>query len=228
MSAPAVWLFTGSDRKRAQYRYLLAELGLALRAPAITVGVHEPQIEGVGAGPEQALVTEPLRQVADEVQLLDAYPFVIDDTMLFVEHVNGDYDARPVLPGPDTKRWWAALGAAGLVRLLAGSTARRARYVCQLGVLTGPGAQPRVYRVELDGAIAPGVGGDPPGGDDFPRTNGYFFHSVFVPVGAGCTLAEMDAPEFARHDYRRRGLHLAAPLLQDAVRGGAAAADGGA
>jgi inosine/xanthosine triphosphate pyrophosphatase family protein len=214
---PVVYLHTGSDVKRHQYGYLLGELDLQIAQPADVPDKLEPQVEGCGAEAERVLVTTPLDAVAELVDRRRWYPFVVEDTMLFIEHFNRAYADEKILPGPDTKRWWRALGADGVLELMAGSDRRRARYVCQIGVLLGPG-DPRVFRAEVDGSIAqrgaPAHGEAPAG--DFPRST--FFHSIFVPDGATGTLASLDQDTFLRYDYRRRCLGAAAAPIRASAR----------
>lgn len=219
---PMVHLHTGSDEKRRQYRYLFAELGLELMpAPAGMPDKREPQIEDCGAAAEKLLVAKPLDDVAELVEREGLYPFVVEDTMLFIEHFNGNYANEKILPGADTKRWWRALGADGVLALMGDTETRSAQYVCQLAVLLGPGER-RCFRAEVDGSIAlrvdpPASHSDAPPGD-FPRNT--FFHSIFIPEGATATLAGMDQGTFLRHDYRRRCLAgAAAPILTAARQG---------
>jgi len=219
---PAVHLYTGSPEKLLQYRYLFGELDLQVAPlPAGVPDKLEPQVEGSGAEAEQVLVATPLDAVAELVERRRWYPFVVEDTMLFIEHFNRAYADEKILPGPDTKRWWRALGAAGVLELMAGSGTRRAQYVCQMGVLLGPGDR-RVFRAEVNGSIArriaPAHGEAPPG--DFPRNT--FFHSIFVPDGASGTLASLDQDTYLRYDYRRRCLHAAAAPIRASARRGSA------
>lgn len=214
-----MYLHTGSDVKRQQYQYLFGVLGLDVRSPPVP-GKQEPQVEGCGEEAERILVARPLDAVADLVERGALYPFVVEDTMLFIEHFNRDYANERILPGPDTKRWWRALGADGVLELMAGSERRRAQYVCQMGVLIGPGDR-RFFRAQVDGRIAHQVDPSPSRADtargDFPRST--FFHTIFIPDGAPATLAGLDQDTFLRHDYRRRCLHeAAAPVAESARR----------
>ena len=215
---PAVHVYTGSEDKWRQYRYLFGELGLEAVRPRLPAK-REPQVDGCGPRAEQVLVTVPLDDVAELAERDRLYPLVVEDTMLFVEHFNRDYDVEQVLPGPDTKRWWRALGADGVVAVMGDTGRRRARYVCQLGVLLAPGER-RAFRAEVDGTIAravdPPVGhvDEPPG--DFTRNT--FFHGIFVPDTASRTLARMDQDTFLAHDYRRRCLSQAAAVIADVAR----------
>ena len=49
--------------------------------------------------------------------------------------------------------------------------------------------------LEIPGSITPKYGTYP-----------FFFHLIFIPDGANKTLAEMDAFEYAKYDYMRKGI----------------------
>jgi inosine/xanthosine triphosphate pyrophosphatase family protein len=138
---------------------------------------------------------------------------MVEDTMLFIEHFNSDYNMNPILPGPDTKRWWMALKAEGLLRVLGTSSRRSAKYVCQIGVNYGPG-QYEYFRHEQPGAIAGEIQISQSAVTNFPFTNATFFHSIFIPDGSTNTIAEMDSNEFLIYDYRRECIAKAVPMLR--------------
>ena len=209
---PQVYFGTSSSEKLSQYKHLMRCYGLGLRRLRPTISLVEPQVEGFDRESEAALVAEPLKWFARFAAKADTYPLVIEDTMLFIEHFNSSWVDRPILPGADTKRWWQALEAHGLLRLMDGSRMRAARYVCQMGVNAGPGRY-RTFRAELDGTIAERPRVDPVA--QFPLSNGTFFHSVFVPEGETRTLGELPPHEFARHDYRRRCVISASSYLHE-------------
>ena len=217
MSASAVFLGTSSATKRAQYEFLLRSHGLQTLRPLRSLSLPEPQVEGYGPAPETALVVDPLKHASRWLARDQIFPFLIEDTMLFIEHFNSDYDNAPLLPGPDTKRWWSALGIEGLLAVMHGSTRRRAKYVCQLGVQAGPGEYD-FYRAELEGIIATKrrVSLDSVNGQ--PYTNPSYFHSLFIPNDSNRTLAEMGPMEFAEFDYRRRCVATASRKLKSVAR----------
>lgn len=211
-----VFFSTGSAQKLEQYRYLLSEHGLAVEPLRPLRSVHEPQVDGSGPQAETVLVELPLKDLARFAVRGDTFPLVVEDTMLFIEHFNEDW-ARPMLPGPDTKRWWHALGNDGVLRLLDGSGRRRALYVCQLGVLTGRGDY-LVFRSEIKGRIANSSRTVSEAWSQFPRSNPTYFHQIFVPSGTDITLAEMMPEQFAAFDYRRIAVNRAATALTQAAR----------
>jgi len=214
---PTVYFHSGSTRKAIQYQYLFGCYGYALHRSRLAVALTEPQVEGPGASSEIALVEEPLKYLARFAERTQRYPLVVEDTMLFVEHFNLEYDSRPFLPGPDTKRWWDALGDKGLLEMLRGSQRRRALYVCQLGVLRAKGDY-RFFRAELSGRVAHEIRSTRHAETNFPRTNATYFHSVFVPDGYESTLAEMDAASFSSVGGSRRCVERAVTSIDGIAR----------
>lgn len=215
--APRVYFGSSSREKINQYRHLMRCHGLQLRRLRTVVSLVEPQVEGHGAEHERALVAEPLKWFSRFAARSGTYPVVIEDTMLVIEHFNRDFQSDPILPGADTKRWWQALGAQGVLDLMQGSSRRRARYICQLGTTTGPGEY-RTFRAEQEGTIATAVRASATGRTGFPLSNATFFHQIFVPDGEERTLAELAPHEFVLYDYRRRCLSDAASFLHASAR----------
>jgi inosine/xanthosine triphosphate pyrophosphatase family protein/ribosomal protein S18 acetylase RimI-like enzyme len=215
--APEVYFGTSSESKLAQYRDLMRCYGLTLRRLHPIVSLVEPQVDGDRREDERALVAEPLKWFSRFAALSGTYPIVIEDTMLLIEHFSRNWIDGALLPGPDTKRWWQALGAEGVLELMGQSTRRRARYICQLGVSTGPGFY-RTFRAEIEGSIATAVRISPEVEAAFPLANGTYFHRIFIPDGAERTLGEMEPHEFVRHDYRRSCLAQAVELLHAGAR----------
>jgi inosine/xanthosine triphosphate pyrophosphatase family protein len=212
-----IYLGTSSSVKSAQYAHLFARYGIRVLGVPLRLPLTEPQVEGVGSTAEALLVTEPLKSAARWVTRTPYLPFLIEDTMLFVEHFNDNFFEEPLLPGPDTKRWWSALGAEGILRLMQGSERREAIYVCQFGVLFGTGWY-QTYRAEVRGSIAREMRTTDEAFASFPRTNAEFFHSIFVPTGSNHTYGEMGPAEFASFDYRARCVDAAAPQLRSILK----------
>lgn len=210
--APFIFFGSTSEAKTAQYEFLLRSVGLRIRSALPVVPLTEPQVEGSGPGPESELVSAPLKGFARFAKLRGSFPLLIEDTMLFIERFNREWPIGAMLPGPDTKRWWQALGIEGLLDLMGETTKRRARYVCQIGVSLGPGDY-RFFRSDLDGTIAkePGLGAN---AEPFPYSNSTFFHRVFVADGHSVPLSDLPAIEFQSVDYRRSCLLKALETLR--------------
>jgi inosine/xanthosine triphosphate pyrophosphatase family protein len=211
LKIPTAYFHTSSSEKLSQYNYLFRFFGIELREPSDELPEKiEPQVNGVGDEQERAVVEIALDALESQVDNAGIYPFVIEDTMLFIEHFNREYDKEKILPGPDTKRWWRALGSGGVLELMEGSTRRRARYVCQLGVIVEPGVR-EFFRASIDGSIA---SRERSRASKSPYTNSTFFHTIFVPEGSRLTLGEMGAIDYAKSDYRTLCMTKAADVLR--------------
>lgn len=207
-----VFFGTTSKEKFLQYRCLLRSYGLRLQRLQHKISLTEPQIDHAGPLAESALVAGPLKLFSRFAAKDISFPVMVEDTMLFIEHFNDNY-VHPILPGPDTKRWWMALHADGVLRILGASPRRAAKYVCQIGINYAPG-QYDYFRHEQPGEIADAVRIEASSVYNFPFTNATFFHSIFVPQGSSKTLAEMGSNEFLKFDYRRACIAKALPLLR--------------
>lgn len=211
---PVAHFATGSVVKRGQYGYLFRSSGIRIEVSDLAASVPEPQVEGQGWEPERILVEDPLRRIARFAARTRTYPLIIEDTMLFVEHFNSDFDCLPILPGPDTKRWWRALESRGLLQLMEGSRRRRAIFVCQLGVLSSAGAY-LTFRAEKTGRISNSARALADFEEYFPYTSPYNFHNIFVPDGTDKTYAEMYPGEFRLYDYRSACVDHASLYLKE-------------
>jgi XTP/dITP diphosphohydrolase len=103
-------------------------------------------------------------------------------------------------PGPESARW-AQNGVAEILRLLDGTDARRARYVCE-AVAVSPAGELRGTGT-LDGSIAL----EPRG------VEGFGYDPIFVPDGETQTVAELGNRWKARNSHRAR----AAQALAEAI-----------
>jgi XTP/dITP diphosphohydrolase len=95
-------------------------------------------------------------------------------------------------PGIESARW-ADDGVARLLTELEGVSDRRARYVCELVVLSPEGAEV-VGRGTLAGTIA----SEPRGRE------GFGYDPIFVPDGASSTVAELGNAWKSEHSHRAR------------------------
>ena len=198
------YVSSGSREKRQQLSWLLSLYNVKTIFYSPPVELIEPQVDSMDAESEILLVSHPLKQIARFIGN-NKTPFLIEDTMLFIERFNRDFDRNPELPGLDTKRWWRQLGNEGVLQLLADSSKRRAKYVSQVGCYLGNG---RYFygRGELEGRISSGEKWNRKSEQDFPLTNPLFFHKIFIPEGLDKTLAELNGQEFTYCDYRRKAI----------------------
>ena len=95
-------------------------------------------------------------------------------------------------PGVESARW-ASDPVAKLLAELAGASDRRARYVCELVVLSPYGTEVRATGT-LEGEVANGLRGD----------EGFGYDPIFVPHGETRTMAELGNAWKSTHSHRAR------------------------
>jgi len=104
-------------------------------------------------------------------------------------------------PGIHSARW-AEDGVARLLAELGGSGDRRARYVCELVVLSPQGAETRATGT-LEGTIALAPAG----------SEGFGYDPIFVPLGESRTVAELGNAWKSEHSHRARAARALADSL---------------
>ena len=104
-------------------------------------------------------------------------------------------------PGVESARF-ASDGVARLLSELAGVEDRRARYVCQLVVVTPDGSEVTA-RGTLDGAITREARGD----------EGFGYDPIFVPRGESHAVAELGNAWKATHSHRAQAARALAEAL---------------
>jgi len=105
-------------------------------------------------------------------------------------------------PGVESARW-ASDVVARLLAELDGVEDRRARYVCELVVLSPDGAEFRATGT-LEGTI-----GEEPRG-----TEGFGYDPVFIPDGQSLTVSELGIDWKAEHSHRAQAARALAALLR--------------
>ncbi len=146
--ARRVFLATTNRRKRDELSELFQCYNVIVDYTEPPTILTEPQIDTGGPELETELIRHPLRQVARFLETRDVLPFVVEDTMIFIDFFNRN-ESRPMeLPGYDTKRWWQQLGAEGVLALMADTKQRGAHFVSQIGAYLGAGtsAIPSFFR----------------------------------------------------------------------------------
>ena len=106
-------------------------------------------------------------------------------------------------PGVESARW-ADDGVAGLLQVLAGSSDRRARYVCELVALSPAGEEVRGSGT-LEGSIATEARG----------SEGFGYDPIFVPAGETLTVAELGNAWKRLNSHRARAAAALAAELVD-------------
>lgn len=196
---PVVYFSSTNARKKEMVQFIFNNYNIDVVFLESVIPLTEPQVESSELKEEQNLVSFPLKLAS---RFIKKVPYVIEDTMLFVEFFNRNGQAWE-LPGHDTKRWWRQLGAQGILSVMGDTNKRAARFVSQ----TGAYMKANEYsfgRGEITGHISTRITPSP----DIPQkgTYPYFFHTIFIPDGATKTLAEMDMFEFAKYDYIRKSI----------------------
>jgi len=197
---PKIFFGTTSQIKFDQYQYLFSCADIELiRAPTFG-GLIEPQAD---ASSVENMVLVPLKSISRFLAESEYLPYFVDDTMLFVDAFSNNMESLDGLPGADTKNWWGHIGSEKLLRLIDRQTSRKALIACVTGMYFGK------ERYEWEackclGNISEGVRTSDEAKLHFPKTNPYFFHNIFVPLGSDKTLAEMNEAEFMNYDYRKK------------------------
>jgi XTP/dITP diphosphohydrolase len=106
-------------------------------------------------------------------------------------------------PGVESARW-AADGVARLLGELAGTSDRRARYVCELVLLDPDGTEIRATGT-LEGEI----------GLERRGAEGFGYDPIFVPLGESSTVAELGNAWKADHSHRARAARALAQQLAE-------------
>ena len=120
----------------------------------------------------------------------------------------------------DTKRWWRQLKNEGVLKLLANSKKRKARYVSLIGCFFGPGSYV-VGKSEINGRIADEAKSSENSEQRFPKTNPWFFHQIFVPEGYSKQLSLLNQQDFTIIDYRRKALEdLLVNVKEEIIKSG--------
>jgi inosine/xanthosine triphosphate pyrophosphatase family protein/ribosomal protein S18 acetylase RimI-like enzyme len=193
---------TSSEEKKKQFSWLFSLYNLKLEFYDPPAELIEPQVDNIPGQSLELLVRYPIKNVS---RFIKKMPFFVEDTSLFIEEFNADFDNAPELPGLDTKRWWRQLKNEGVLKLLRDSKKRRAKYVSQIGCYFGKGIYV-VGKSETNGHIAYEAKSSDYSELKFPRTNPWFFHQIFIPNGYEKPLSLLDQQEFTINDYRRKAL----------------------
>lgn len=143
--------------------------------------VDEPQSDSLDYVSERTAISS--------LEALKA-PLFVEDAGLFVQSLRG-------FPGVFSSYVFSTIGYEGLLKLMEGSSDRRAAFKSSIG-FTCPAIFPKVllFRGEVEGVIA-----------DSPRGSGGFgFDPIFVPIGSDMTYAQMTAEEKCKTSHRAKAL----------------------
>jgi len=197
-----VYFATSSDIKFNQYLEIFKSMGVTLIKAPIYSKMIEPQIEEEG-DISNLIVEHPLKMISRFVKIAGVTPYMVEDTMLFIESLSTIMDKGIGLPGGDTKNWWKNLGNEGLLRILRDDNVRRAMMVCTLGAIDHDHQIVKATH-KVFGTISREIRSSLVAFEEVPLSNPYFFHQIFIPEGTDNTYAEMTADVFCKNDYRRQ------------------------
>lgn len=195
---PVIYFSSTNIQKRRMVRFIFNNYNIEVEYITPPIELTEPQVEKPELAEERKLVSLPLKTVS---RFINKVPYVIEDTMLFVEFFNRNGKSWE-LPGLDTKRWLRQMGLDGFLEIMGDTSKRKAKFVSQ----TGAYIKPNKYfygRGEILGRITCSI---PQSISEGYGTYPYFFHKLFIPDGANKTLAEMDMYEYAQYDYMRKSI----------------------
>lgn len=212
-----IYFGTTSKVKLDQYSNIFCDLGIEIKRGMGIKNTIEPQYDASIIQKERWLISHPLRRAAPYVQ--GQLPYMIEDTILVIDAFSAKNAGASGLPGADTKSWWRNLRAEGVLKLLGNTKNRKARFICQLGVYFGK----EIYaykKAELWGAITYEVQESERAKLEVPRSNPFYFHTIFQPKGWNMSLAEMGGEEFAKVDYRRKCAKQIAIIVKEFDRTG--------
>lgn len=187
---------TGNAGKLREARQRLQRAGIhVVGARAAATEIQSERLEAVA------------RAKAESLRGRVRPPFFVEDAGLFVDALRG-------FPGVYSAHAYAALGCAGLLRLLGRRRDRGARFRAVIALVEGRGP-PRLFRGEARGALTHRPLG----------RGGFGFDPIFRPAGSRLTFAQMAPHEKGAASHRGRALdrlaaHLAPPGAASVARKG--------
>jgi inosine/xanthosine triphosphate pyrophosphatase family protein len=208
-----IYFGTTSNVKFAQFRYIFSKKNIDVEPVSLCTEITEPQADiGTDSGVNffEFIVKYPLLANALHInnrnKVSPCIPFMLEDTMMFVDEFSKNSSKGIGLPGADTKNWWKMFRSKKLLDLMRCTSNRRACLVSCIGLYVG--TKDIFYGLGItQGEISLEEKESPQAYSDLPASNPYYFHSIFVPQGASKTLAEMGGEEFCLYDYRHKSVN---------------------
>lgn len=201
-----IYFATVSQIKYRHYEAIFAENNIELRHGAVLSSFPIGQeIDDCGNTGKPDIVYNPLRQAARFVTDAGQTPYMLENTMLFIQHFSKNMVGLTGLPGADSENWWINLGSKGILDIMETITDRSAIMICQIGIYLGE-SRYKFAVGETEGVISSEIRVSDKAKKDIPYSNPFFFHEIFIPNDWSKTLAEMDGAEFSQVDYRRKAV----------------------
>lgn len=134
-------------------------------------------------------VEEVARRGAKEACNMTGAPCFVEDSGLFIQALRG-------FPGPYSNFVFRTIGNQGILKLMAGETMRRARFMSAVGYCE-PGGGPLAFTGSVEGRIAEEIRG----------SHGFGYDPIFIPEeGDGRTFGEMAMEEKNLLSHRGRAI----------------------
>ncbi len=217
-----IYFATTSNVKFNQYSEIFRDLGIELKIGSVIDRAIEPQFDDSIKERERLLIEHPLRRASRILRVKTEVPYMIEDTMLVINAFSSKNAGGSGLPGADTKSWWRNLRSEGILKLLGDERERRASFICQIGLYIGEELSEQynkpkhIYlRSELLGTITKKIRESDRAKAEVPRSNPFYFHTIFQPEGCHFSLAEMSGEDFAKVDYRRKCAEQVAAIIKE-------------
>ncbi len=183
-------LVTGNRHKLAELQAALQPYGVELYQ--VSVGKLEIQSDSI-----REIALTAARHAYSKLRR----PLIADDSGLFIEELGG-------FPGPYSSYAYKTIGVEGILKLLEGSTRRRACFRAALALILPP------YEKVFEGEVCGRIAGEPRG------AGGFGFDPIFIPdEGDGRTFAEMSLQEKNRYSHRARAARALGEWLASRWRG---------
>ncbi len=177
-------------------RFVTTNLGKYREVAAFLepAGVHLERIDRTYPEVQADTLDEVLKYAAGILAGQVRAPWIIDDSGLFVDALNG-------FPGVYSSHAFRTIGPRGLLRLLRTADSRAASF--ETALLLHDGRAPRTFRGVCQGTLACTVRG----------SGGFGFDPVFFPAGSRRTFGEMSLEDKNRVSHRAQAARALADDL---------------
>ncbi len=184
VSRCSIWLVTGNRHKFEEAKNILNEYNINLK---LLNDIRKNEIQ-----------SESLEEIALNAAI-NAFekahvPLAVDDSGLFIEALNG-------FPGPYSRFTYDTIGVEGILRLLKGSTNRKAYFMTVVAAVIPP------LTIVSKGIVKGHIAASPRG------RGGFGFDPIFVPEGWNKTFAEAGMSEKNAVSHRARAFRGLARIL---------------
>jgi len=183
VSIRKVYVVTRNPGKLREIKSILGQYGLAVEpCEAEKVEIQSDSLEEI------------VRFAAAQVAGSLPEPFVVEDSGLFIKHLNG-------FPGPYSSYVYRTIGCEGILKLMENVNERRAFFLSVAALCLG--GEIRVFTGKVEGTISREKRG----------SQGFGFDPIFIPSNCEKTFAEMNLEEKCRISHRAKSFRAIAEYL---------------